>query len=310
MADGRQLTASREENSDLFWALAGGGGGTFGVVLSMTVKAHPDGPTTGANLTFSSTGVSQDTYWEAIDTHYRSLPAIVDEGIMALSFITNDTFTIGPMTGPGISPARMNELLEPLTTKLKSSNIPYSKLVKQFPTYYDHFNTMIPEIEVGVALYGGRLISRSQVANNVTSVTKALRNIINSGGGIIIVGLNVSEAVTGDVYNSVNPIWRDTLLDTVVTVPYNLSAPLSDAKASADKLTEQFMPLLTEISPGRGTYLNEVRRLLTPMQISQMLTPNRPTSKILIGRRITTVQIMTDCSRSRIDTIPITCSML
>lgn len=258
VADGRRLIASRDQNSDLFWALSGGGGGTYGVVLSMTVKVYPDGPTTGANLTFSNIGVSQNAYWEAIDTHYSTLPSVVDEGIMALSFITNETFTIGPMTGPGVTPERMNELLEPLTTKLEKEGITYTKVVKQFPTYYDHFNTMIPEITVGVALYGGRLISRSFIAENVTTTTDAFRNIIANGGGITIVGLNVSESISGDVYNSVNPIWRDTLLDTVVTIPYDLEAPLSDAKASANKLTEEFMPLLTDITPGRGTYLNEV----------------------------------------------------
>jgi hypothetical protein len=42
--------ASRVENSDLFWALSGGGGGTYGVVMSLTSKAHYDIPVSGANL--------------------------------------------------------------------------------------------------------------------------------------------------------------------------------------------------------------------------------------------------------------------
>src|SRR6266542_365355 len=41
--DGKVLTASTEENSDLFWAIRGGGG-NFGIVSSFEYRLHPVGP--------------------------------------------------------------------------------------------------------------------------------------------------------------------------------------------------------------------------------------------------------------------------
>lgn len=46
-ADGRVLIANSAQNSDLFWALRGGGGGTFGVVTRVALRAHEPPQTLG-----------------------------------------------------------------------------------------------------------------------------------------------------------------------------------------------------------------------------------------------------------------------
>ena len=48
-ADGREVTASEDENPDLFWALHGGGG-NFGVATSFVFKLHELGPLVTAGL--------------------------------------------------------------------------------------------------------------------------------------------------------------------------------------------------------------------------------------------------------------------
>ncbi|TIP05000.1 MAG: FAD-binding oxidoreductase [Mesorhizobium sp.] len=55
LADGRVVTASKNENPDLFWALRGGGG-NFGVVTSFLFQAHP------VNMIFGG-----PVFWEAKD---------------------------------------------------------------------------------------------------------------------------------------------------------------------------------------------------------------------------------------------------
>src|SRR6266480_3488394 len=54
-ADGRVLTASEDENEDLFWGICGGGG-NFGVVTRFDFRLHPLGPTVFAGLSLYPLG--------------------------------------------------------------------------------------------------------------------------------------------------------------------------------------------------------------------------------------------------------------
>ena len=255
---GEILIANEEENSDLYWALSGGGGGTYGVVTSLTAKAHEDIPVSSANLTFTSQGISQDAYYEAIETYHASLPALVDAGVMSVWYFTNESFAISPLTAPGLPSADLGKLLEPLTDKLDALNIEYTSVLKDFPTYLDQYNTMQSPIEVGIAQYGGRLIPREVVQNDGKALNDAYRNITSNGAQFIGVGVNVGPNTVGEnKYNAVNPTWRDTLIDTVLTTPWNFTAPFQDMIDLQTKMTDVYLPQLADLTPDGGCYLNE-----------------------------------------------------
>jgi FAD/FMN-containing dehydrogenase len=54
LANGSIVTASPCEHSDLYFAIRGGGGGTYGVVVSTTIKAHPNNNLIAQRQYFSS----------------------------------------------------------------------------------------------------------------------------------------------------------------------------------------------------------------------------------------------------------------
>jgi FAD/FMN-containing dehydrogenase len=77
-ADGSHVIANPYRNEDLFWALRGGGGGTWGVVTSVTYKTHPPMPLSSALLVASSTNVNstQNLLAEII----RLTPSLIEQG--------------------------------------------------------------------------------------------------------------------------------------------------------------------------------------------------------------------------------------
>lgn len=61
IADGTVLTVNAQTHPDLFWALKGGGGGSFGVVTRLTLRVHPLPETFGA-VNFSVRATSPAAY--------------------------------------------------------------------------------------------------------------------------------------------------------------------------------------------------------------------------------------------------------
>ncbi|KAJ5720413.1 FAD binding domain protein [Penicillium malachiteum] len=124
-AAGDILTASPTENVDLFWALSGGGGGTFAVVLSVTVRVHPEMITTSANLTFSEKGVAHSLFWEVVETFVSSAALMADAGAIAIWMVSNSTLSVTPITWPGATREQLQENLEPTLALLEEYNIAY-----------------------------------------------------------------------------------------------------------------------------------------------------------------------------------------
>jgi FAD/FMN-containing dehydrogenase len=77
-ADGDHVIANSYRNQDLFWALRGGGGGTWGVVTSVTYKTHPSTPFSAAFISFNSTNA--DSTNKLFTEIIRLTPSLVEHG--------------------------------------------------------------------------------------------------------------------------------------------------------------------------------------------------------------------------------------
>ena len=263
-AGGKHIVASPTLHKDLFWALSGGGGGTYAVVVSMTVRAYPDGVVGGASLTFSASGLSRDTYWNAFTSWQTLLPSLVDSGATAGYAIFKDFFFALPITAPGRSDAEVHALLQPYTSDLEALGIEYQLSVTSFPTFQDHYHHYMGTSDNGAYtihhLFAGRMIPRSVVETNNAALVSTIRNITeNTNAFLGFVALDVASGGSRKSVapNAVLPAWRTTLITTLAQTTWNFTAPHADNVARANELTNVVVPQLTALTPDSGTYMNE-----------------------------------------------------
>lgn len=261
---GDHVLATPEKNSDLYWAMSGGGGGTWGVVVSMTSKLHADGPVGGASFAINlSNTTTVDKLWAAVDVFHASLPPIVDTGATITYELTNTSFTFYAATAPDRTGEQVEAQLAPFLSYLNTTGIPYQFNSTYFQNYYDHMNHYFGPFPLGFfpisQLTGGRLVHRSTVTDNNAALGQTFRNITQDGTlYLALFGFNGSLAnpdIAGT--NAVLPSWRESIIHVIVVSPWDWSLPWDAMLAREDALTNSIMPQLEAVTPGAGSYLNE-----------------------------------------------------
>ena len=176
IADGRYLTVNSHRNSDLFWALRGGGGGTYAVVVSVTFRTHPIFPLTAVSFSadFSSAAMAKSVIAEYIKMH----PALADAGWGGYSLMTADYLGF-IYVAPNISVAQANATIQPLvdfasnaTANATTTFDPYDSFSQWYPS---HFSA---PAQIGTSEeLGSRLLPRNQATNNSQNVAEFILSV-------------------------------------------------------------------------------------------------------------------------------------
>jgi FAD/FMN-containing dehydrogenase len=258
-ANGTHLIASPTQHQDLYWALSGGGGGTYGVVLSLTVKAYPDGIVGGASMAISFSSTDDERMWETISFFQaEALPGIVDAGAHVQWGILGPTIFLSEVTIPDIGDEEMRKVMEPFTTYLAERNASFQLNVTEFPNYLEHtehYFGPLPYGNIPVAqIQGGVLVSRETVKKNVTELTAILRHIITKTA-FYVAPYSFNVGRTPLSRNAVLPAWRDALVMYAVIYNWNFTVPFSVNDEQERLLTEELMPPLQDLAS--GAYMNE-----------------------------------------------------
>lgn len=258
--DGRHLTASQSQNQDLYWALSGGGSG-YVLVLSLTIKAHADGPVAGAALSFPNT--NPDSYWAAIEAFQSQVISLNQIPDLALSFgFDNSSFQLNMATWPDATKSDIENALQPFLQRLNKLGINATQAADVQNTFYAHFNKYAfpDEVYQTNSTLGGWLISPSMVQNNLSYIIDSYKTIVSDPSSsvkrISANSGNVSYAHLGLTpgSNSVLEAWRDSLYTVNFALGYAPDASTTElqmVQAKVNSWQDLFKPL------GGGSYISE-----------------------------------------------------
>ncbi|CAA7268663.1 unnamed protein product [Cyclocybe aegerita] len=218
VADGQHLTVNAYQHSDLFWALRGGGGGTYGVVTSATYQSHPEFPLTMSAIStnFSSPDIAQSEVAEA---------------------------ALAPFI------ARTN------TTTGGAAQTLFFALPSFYTWYNAVINAPNQGTQVGSQVeIASRLLPYKLATEQPAEIAKTLLSIDASVSGNLVAGgvvHSIDPSSTG-----LNPSWRRAIGQFTVGMGWPEGASGSEIRHQRSIL-KQNTDVLDKITTDSGSYLNE-----------------------------------------------------
>ncbi|KAJ4299023.1 hypothetical protein N0V90_004267 [Kalmusia sp. IMI 367209] len=270
------LVANPCESKDLFFAIRGGGGGTYGVVTEVIVKTYPDPKTTKILFQMSTTGLNVTSeYWDLMGFFHAEMQRLKEGGLSGYYFL------VGPPSYPVYAfiglfsiynkpNGTMERLFAPIVQKIESRPdlFQYSAEITQANTFLEAYSTVTNELVAsGGSAYASWLLSPKSLAN-ASSTAKVFAGIgpslnVSKPNGVVynpsLLGHMIASPDTPSYYPSaisMNPVWRNTLTHFIVVEgwPDGIAQPVID---SVYRDVTSKVQKLRDLSPETGAYFNE-----------------------------------------------------
>lgn len=278
LASGKLVTANACQYTDLFTALRGGGGGTFGVVVSATIKAHPTCPVLQHKLEIAPRTSNHSALISAVAEIAAKFPSLMDEGfsgnaaVNRLPGIFAYKHDVGKLletnSSSEIEHARkvMNKEISELNRKYNGTTLSVKSSFHEHKSFQDYFSS---GGHYSPASNSPIMISRFFDKKSLENQEKSLATMLTTLFGKIDAGVQPTASLLelmliggGQVlkpapHTSVNPAWRKTYMlaeQVEVTPP---GSGLEGLRQVRDRATNKKLKAMKDATPGMGTYMNE-----------------------------------------------------
>ncbi|TLD21862.1 hypothetical protein PspLS_08230 [Pyricularia sp. CBS 133598] len=266
----REAYEAAEKHGVSILALRGGGGGTFGVVASVIVRAHPKMNVVTAKWTLDTSNNSNDQFWQGVRKFYDEFLNWTDAGLYSFySMWPTPQLTMTYMFAPNHTLESYSRVVQPFFDHLDANNISLSVSHQATPhtSFYSAYQATWGgnQFPVGsdTSLPANRLVPRRNFVEKHEATYALIKAHVSSGKHFLGFHNAPSNAAAGvgNQDNAVNPAFREMALFLVTSSNRSADHSTPAALASQSKyLQEQVLQPWRDVSPvgeGGGTYLNE-----------------------------------------------------
>ncbi|KAI0333866.1 FAD-binding domain-containing protein [Cubamyces sp. BRFM 1775] len=248
---GEYLTANACQNTDLFFALRGGGGGTFGVVMEATTRALPQTSLPTVLVQLNGTQGMEREWLDFIAANAIAYAQTGWGGVIAPG--TGIVFT-NPLINMSQATAEMAGLEAFATNQLK---VPFSLTLQ--PTFLSLFNEfLLPNgVPVGLPfLATSRLIPADnfQTESQREELLDRLIPVLANSQPLIFAVAPFYFKDDGET--SVTPAWRNSIWHVTASAFWNYDTSLEEKRKIYANASSN-MDALREITLQSGAYFNE-----------------------------------------------------
>ncbi|KAJ4252406.1 hypothetical protein NW762_011005 [Fusarium torreyae] len=203
----------------------GGCSGNHGVIISATIKAHPETRVSGAKFLVVPPTDKTELIYDGINVFHAVLSKIADSGVMIIYLFFDLFLQVPAMTAYNKTEAKVKKTLTPLADSFSSLFVTFRPDLTQCSNYYedyDHYRGPLPagNIQAGTQVFGGRLLPRNKL-NDFSPTARRIEEM-----GVIYIGVGLDVSKFGQ--NNTN-----------------------------SKITDEIQPVVEAATPSPGAYINE-----------------------------------------------------
>ncbi|KAE8146052.1 hypothetical protein BDV25DRAFT_163280 [Aspergillus avenaceus] len=249
--DGQLRIANECQNQDLFWALRGGGGGTFGVVIESTHRVDPAVKLVSAVIKFTSNDTNLLPFMDIVVNNTLKWAKEGWGGHISGSSLINVT--------PLLTLAEAEESLADVVAYAKAQG--GTAVIEEFSSWYEFYEKYVSSnaVTVGVTHFAGSRL----VPKNVFETAQGRQNLMDFFSLILSKGQSPYIPIVGPVlYNytanstSATPAWRSAIWELGSGTAWAWNSTLETREQKIAGL-QNMTATLEKITPGSGAYSNE-----------------------------------------------------